>query len=86
MILVKVEALNIYGFVYAARDLGAIRGAGLSLLGMPQELEKWLSETYPDVKRITSGASKATLMLGDERADAGKIQAEIKGWLAKQYP
>jgi hypothetical protein len=85
MIVVKVEALNIYGFVYAARDLGANRGAGLSLLGMPKALEDWIAAKYRGVRRITSGASKAALLIEDMQANAGDVDKEVREWLVGQY-
>jgi hypothetical protein len=86
MILVKVESLNIYEFVYAAQDLGASRGAGLSLLEMPDALEVWITGQYNGMKRVTSGASKATLTIEDARANAEEVETKVKTWLVGHYP
>jgi len=88
MILVKVEALNIYDFVYAARDIGANRGAGLSLLRMPQDLEEWILGLgqYKGVTRVTSGASKATLTIEGTQANPEDVEKQVRKWLVEHHP
>ena len=88
VVLIKVESLNIYDFVYAARDLSAIRGASLSLLDLPKRLEKWLKKKYGDkeVQKITAGASKATLSLDDKCGEPKDIETKVQDWLNEEYP
>jgi hypothetical protein len=86
MILIKVESLNIYDFVYAAQDLSAIRGASLSLLEMPKRLKAWLKEKYPSVQEITSGASNATFSIEDNCVDPEEIERQVQKWLNSDCP
>ena len=81
--LIKVEAVNIYGFVNDAQNLSAIRGAGLMLLEMPKEFGKWLRKEYGEVKTLTEGASKAVFRVTpkDSAVTMKQVETAARDWL-----
>jgi hypothetical protein len=81
--LIKVEAINIYGFVYDAQNLSAIRGGGLMLLEMPRRFVEWLRD-YGAVETLTEGASKAVFRLTPTKPDVD-IEKAARDWLRAEY-
>ncbi len=86
--LIKVEAINIDGFVHEAQNLNAIRGGGLMLLKAPEGFKKWLDGldgVAQPVKTLTQGASKAVFQVATARSP-GDLEDAANRWLRGEFP
>ena len=83
--LIKVEAVNIYGFAYDSLDLSSVRGGSLLLLEMPRKFKLWIKDYYKkDAESIAEGASMGTFRL--EGPNLKEFKERAKSWLAEAYP